>query len=171
MSKLVKDLMIDGIQKVVGECREVVVLDVSKIDAVNANRLRLALRKKNIRLLGVKNAVARRALGQIGLSGVAKSLAGPSTIAFGGEDIVALSKELTEWANKIKVMEIKGGGLGETPLSAADVEALSKSPGRKELLSQLVGLILSPGAQLNGAVLGAGGKLAGQVKTLSERSE
>ena len=171
MSKLVKDLMIDGIQKVVGECREVVVLDVSKVDAVNANRLRLALRKKNIRLLGVKNAVARRALGQIGLSGVAKALSGPSTLAFGGEDIVSLSKELTEWANKIKVLEIKGGGLGETPLSAPDVEALSKSPGRKELLSQLVGLILSPGAQLNGAVLGAGGKLAGQVKTLSERSE
>lgn len=171
MSKLVKDLMTDSIQKVVGECREVVVLDVSKVDAVNANRLRLALRKKNIRLLGVKNAVARRALGQIGLAGVAKALSGPSTIAFGGEDIVALSKELTEWASKIKVMEIKGGGLGETSLSASDVEALSKSPGRKELLSQLVGLILSPGARLNGAVLGAGGKLAGQVKTLSERSE
>ena len=36
-------------------------------------------------LLGVKNAVARRALGQIGLSGVAKALVGPSTLAFGGE--------------------------------------------------------------------------------------
>jgi large subunit ribosomal protein L10 len=129
------------------------------------------LRKKNIRLVGVKNAVARRALNQIGLSGVSKALSGPSTLAFGGEDIVALSKELTEWASKIKEMEIKGGGLGETALTAPDVETLSKSPGRKELLSQLVGLILSPGARLNGALLGAGGKLAGQVKTLSERAE
>ena len=47
MSKFVKDLMIAGIQKVVGDCREMVVLDVSKVDAVNANKLRLALRKKN----------------------------------------------------------------------------------------------------------------------------
>ena len=171
MSKYVKDLMIDGIQKVVGDCREVVVLDVSKVDAVSANKLRLALRQKNIRLLGVKNAVARRALGQIGLSGVGPALAGPSTLAFGGEDIVALSRELTEWAKKIKVLEIKGGGLGETPLTAPDVETLSKSPGRKEMLSQLSGLILSPGARLIGAVLGAGGKLAGQVKTLSDRAE
>ncbi|HEY0984535.1 MULTISPECIES: 50S ribosomal protein L10 [unclassified Schlesneria] len=171
MSKYVKDLMIDGIQKVVGECREVVVVDVSKVDAVNANKMRIALRQKNIRLLSVKNAVARRALGEIGLSGVGSSLVGPSTLAFGGEDIVALARELTEWANKIKVLEIKGGGLGETPLSAPDVETLSKSPGRKEMLSQLVGLILSPGARVSGAVLGAGGKLAGQVKTLSERTE
>ena len=52
MSKYVKDLMIDGIQKVIGDCREVVVLDVSKVDAVAANKLRLALRQKNIRLLG-----------------------------------------------------------------------------------------------------------------------
>ena len=171
MSKLVKDLMIDGIQKVVGDCREVVVLDVSKVDAISANRLRNELRKKNITLLGVKNAVARRALGQIGLSGVAKALVGPSTLAFGGEDIVALSRELSQWATKIKVMEIKGGGLGETALSAPDVETLSKSPGRKEVLSQLMGLILSPGARVSGALLGAGGKLAGQVKTLSERAE
>lgn len=171
MSKYVKDLMIDGIQKVIGECREVVVLDVSKVDAVNANRMRLALRQKNIRLLGVKNAVARRALGQIGLSGVGASLVGPSTLAFGGEDIVALSRELSEWAKKIKVMEIKGGGLGETSLSAPDVETLSKSPGRKEMLSQLVGLILSPGARISGSLLGAGGKVASQVKTLCERAE
>lgn len=171
MSKIVKDLMIDGIQKVVGDCREVLVVDVSKVDAVNANKLRLALRKKNIRLMGVKNAVARRALSQIGLAGVSKALAGPSTLAFGGEDIVALSRELTQWATKIKELEIKGGGLGETALSAPDVETLSKSPGRKEMLSQLSGLILSPGARVNGALLGAGGKLAGQVKTLSERSE
>src|SRR5690349_16427487 len=112
MSKIVKDLMIDGIQKVVGECREVLVVDVSKVDAVSANRLRLELRKKNIRLLGVKNAVARRALSQIGLSGVANALVGPSTLAFGGEDIVALSREITDWASKIKTLEIKGGGLG-----------------------------------------------------------
>ena len=171
MSKFVKDLMIDGIQKVIGDRREVLVLDVSKVDAVNANKLRLALRQKNIRLLGVKNAVARRALGQIGLSGAGKALVGPSTLAFGGEDIVALSRELTEWAKKISVMEIKGGGMGDTPLSAPDVEVLSKSPGRKELLSQLVGLILSPGAQLSGAMLGAGGKLAGQVLAVSERGE
>lgn len=171
MSKLVKDLMIDGIQKVVGECREVLVVDVSKVDAVSANRLRLELRKKNIRLLGVKNAVARRALGDIGLKGVAKALVGPSTLAFGGEDIVALSREITAWAGKIKTLEIKGGGLGETSLSAPDVETLSKSPGRLEILSQLSGLILSPGAQLSGAMLGAGGKLAGQVKTLAERTE
>ena len=96
---------------------------------------------------------------------------GPSTLAFGGEDIVALSRELTEWAKKIKVLEIKGGGLGETALTAPDVETLSKSPGRKEMLSQLVGLILSPGARVNGAILGAGGKLAGQIKTLAERTE
>ena len=69
------------------------------------------------------------------------------------------------------MLEIKGGGLGETALTAPDVETLSKSPGRKEMLSQLVGLILSPGARVNGAILGAGGKLAGQIKTLAERTE
>jgi large subunit ribosomal protein L10 len=170
MSKVVKEMMITSIQSQLGECREVLILDASKLDAVAANRLRLDLRKKKITLLGVKNAVARRALSDIGLSGAADVLAGPCTLVYGGEDIVALSKELTEWCEKLKAIEIRGGAIGSTPLKPADVESLSKSPGRAELLSQIAGLILSPGGRLVGAITGVGGKIAGQVKTISEKA-
>lgn len=170
MSKVVKRMMIDSIQGALGECREVLILDASKLDGVTANQLRLALRKKNISLLGVKNAVARRALSDIGLTGAADVLAGACTLVFGGEDIVALSKEITEWCDKIKTIEIRGGAIGATPLKAKDVESLSKSPGRKELLSQIAGLILSPGAQLAAAIKGPGSKIAGQIKTLADKA-
>jgi large subunit ribosomal protein L10 len=170
MSKVVKRMMIDSIQGALGECREVLVLDASRLDGVVANQLRLSLRKKQITLLGVKNAVARRALSGIGLSGAANALTGACTLVFGGEDIVALSKELTEWCDKIKAIEIRGGAIGETPLNPKDVESLSKSPGRAELLSQIVGLILSPGAQLAAAIKGPGGKIAGQIKTLADKA-
>lgn len=170
MSKVVKRMMIDSIQGALGDCREVLVLDASKLKGIAANQLRLTLRKKSIRLMGVKNAVARRALNEIGLTGAADALSGACTLVFGGDDIVALSKELTEWCEKIKEIEIRGGAIGETPLKPADVEKLSKSPGRAELLSQIAGLILSPGAQLAAALLGPGGKLAGQVKTLADKA-
>ncbi len=138
MSKVVKNLMISEIRQRVGEYREVLVLDASKVNAVAANKLRLTLRKKGIRLLGVKNAVARKALSDLGLTGLGAVLTGPSTIAFGGEDIVALSRELAEHATQIKELEIKGGAIGATSLTAKNVEDLSKSKGRAELLSDLV---------------------------------
>lgn len=170
MSKVVKRMMIDSIQGALGDCREVLVLDASKLTGVAANQLRLDLRKKKISMLGVKNAVARRALSEIGLTGAADALTGACTLVYGSEDIVSLSKELTEWADKQKAIEIRGGAIGATPLAPKDVEALSKSPGRLELLSQIAGLILTPGRNLAAALGGPAGKIAGQVKTLADKA-
>jgi large subunit ribosomal protein L10 len=170
MSKTVKRMMINSIQGALGECREVLILDFSRLDGVAANQLRLNLRKKRITLLGVKNAVARRALGEIGLGGASDVLTGACTLAFGGDDIVALSKEMTEWCEKLKTIEIRGGAIGATPLKPADVESLSKSPGRLELLSQIAGLIRSPGGRLVSVITGPGGKVAGQVKAIADKA-
>lgn len=171
MSKLVKNMMMDDLRQAVGECREVIVVDVSKLDGVTSNKWRVALQKKSIHAVGVKNALARKALGDVGLTGLGPALKGPSTLVFGGEDIVALSREIAEWAKQLKELQICGGAIGETSLSADDVETLSKSPGRLELLGQLAGLILSPGARLAAALQGPGGKLAGCVKSQADKED
>lgn len=171
MSKLVKNMMIADLQAELGDCREVLVVDVSKMTGVATNKWRLELQKKKIRVLGVRNAVAGKALSDIGLSGVREVLAGPSAIIFGGEDIVALAKEVTQYVKSIQELQLKGGAIGATPLSADDVDSLSKSPGRRELLSQISGLIRSPGGRLAGAIQGAGGRVAGCIKTLADKAD
>lgn len=75
---------------------------------------------------------------------------------------------MTKWASDISTLEIKGGVTEGTPLSSEDVTKLSKSPGRMELIGEIVSRILGPGAQLAGAIKGPGGTLAGQIKTISE---
>lgn len=170
MSKLVKKMMIDDIRTAVGEHRDLLVVDASKVDAVSANKWRLLMQSKKISVLGVRNSVARAALREAGID-LGDSLKGPSTIVWGGEDIVALARDIVASLKDCKNLAVKGGTLSGTVLSADDVEKLSKSPGRKEVLGQLMGLILSPGAQLAGALLGAGGIVAGQVKSLAEKTE
>ena len=169
MSKTVKKMLIGEIRDRIGETRDLLVVDSSKLDALTANRFRLALREKQISLLTVKNTLARRALNDAGVTALDPVLDGPSTIIWGGEDIVALSKEIARWAKELEPLSIKGGAVEGTTLNAADVDQLSKSPSREELIGQIVGLILSPGAQLAGALLGPGGYLAGQIKELAEK--
>ena len=89
----------------------------------------------------------------------------------GGEDIVALSKEITKWAKDVEAIEIRGGSVEGECLDAAGVDALSKSPSREELLSIISGQILGPGAQLSAQLLGPSGMLAGQVKSKAEEDE
>ncbi len=168
MSKVVKRMVMDDLLSRIGDVREMLVVDTSKIDAIETNRMRIEWQKKNISALTVKNALARRALGEVGVNDMEEVLAGPSTLVWGGEDIVALSKEIAKWAKEIGELEIKGGTVEGQVLSAGDVESLSKSPGRLELIGQIVAAALSGGANIAGALLGPGATLASQLETISD---
>ena len=171
MSKYVKNLLVDTIRDRIGEVRDLLVIDSSRLDGDTSNRLRLELRGKSFTALTVRNSLAKRALNDLGISSLDSFLNGPTTLIWGGEDIVALSKEIARWAKEIDSLDIRGGTTEGTTLSAGDVKELSKSPGREELIGQIVGMALSPGAQLAALVLAPGGVLAGQLKTLSHSGE
>jgi len=171
MGREVKDMVIADIQSRIGDVKDFIVVDCSKVDAITANRWRLALRKQHMSALTVKNSVANNALKRKGVSGLSKVLSGPSTLIWGGDDIVALSRSVAKWAKEIKNFEIKGGTVEGESLDAAAVDALSKSAGRLETIGEIAGLMLAPGRQLAGCLQGPGGRLAGQLKTLSEEKQ
>lgn len=169
MSKRIKNMLVDDLRQRLGTTRDILVVDYSKLDGVTETDLRLKLRKQNIRMLGVKNSLARKVLGELGLSGLDPYLQGPSTLVFGGPDIVALSKEISKWAKDLEPLQIKGGLVDGSGVDAAQIEALSKSPSREELLGRIVMLALSPGAQLASLLLSTGGTVSGQVKSIADK--
>jgi large subunit ribosomal protein L10 len=170
MSRFIKNHIITELEDQLRGRGEVLVVDISKLTGIDANRLRAELGQKNIETLGVKNSLARLACRRVGLEALEPILEGASTLVWGGEDVVALSKQITTWAKELSAFEIKGAAVEGQTLDAAGVDRLSKSPGRPELLSLIAGLILSPGGNIAGALIGPGGMLAGQVKSHSERN-
>jgi large subunit ribosomal protein L10 len=169
MGKHVKDMVIADIQSRIGDATDFIVVDASKLDAITANRWRLALRKERISALTVKNSVALNALRRRGINGLDPVLAGPSTLLWGCDDVVALSRSVAKWAKDIQKLQIQGASVEGQTLDAAAVETLSKSAGRRETIAELAGLMLAPGRQLAGCLQGPGGQLAGQLKTLSDK--
>jgi large subunit ribosomal protein L10 len=171
MSKIVKEMIVDTIRQRLGSVRDLVIVDSSRLDALSVNKLRLKLRSKGIFVLGVKNSLARKVLEGMGVRGLETLLQGPSALVWGGSDMVALARELMSAAKDHAKLEIRGGTLDGAPLTSKDVESLSKGPGREELLSQIVGRILGPGAQLAAAILGPGGDLAGRIESKAKEPE
>ena len=55
MSKRVKEMLVDVIRQRIGESRDMLLVDASRIDANTVNRFRLALREKEIQVLAVPN--------------------------------------------------------------------------------------------------------------------
>jgi len=171
MSRFIKDHIITELEDQLRDLGEVLVVDMSKLTGTDANRLRVELGQNNIESLGVKNSLARLAASRVGLEALNPILEGPSTLVWGSDDVVALSKQITAWAKELEEFEIKGAAVEGQTLDAAGVDKLSKSPGRPELLAKIAGLILSPGGNIAGALLGTGGTIAGQVKSHGERDE
>ena len=95
-----------------------------------------------------RNTLARRAADTAGLEGISEFLVGPTAIAF-SEDPIAGAKLMTEFSGEVESFEVKGGLLdGSRVMAAQEVVALSRLPGREQLIAQVVGGIQSPIAGL-----------------------
>jgi len=167
MSRNIKRMMIDSIQEAISGEQNLLIVDVSRVSAVSVNRIRLDLADRGIKLLCVKNAVASRALIDLGLDCASRALVGPSALVFSADDIVTVSKELVKCVGVDKSFAIRSGIVDGQVLSSDDVDALSKSPGKSELLSLLSASILTPGRTLASALLSYG-VIIGQINRSSE---
>ena len=114
------------------------------LDAIAEHGLRRDLRKKSIRLRVLKNSLARRVFTDMGMDGLAKYLKGPSAIAWGGEGITELAKELATQVKALKKPEIKGGAVEGVVVGPEQVDDITKLPSREVLIAQVIGLLLGP---------------------------
>ena len=173
MSKIVKDMLVDDLKKRLGNVSELVVVSLGRLDAQKTSQLRHALRKKKIHLQMIKNSLARRATAGTPLAPAMTEAAGMLALAWGGEDVVDLAKELDRIAGdkEFEGFECRGGAMDGGRLGAADVKRVAKWPSRGEQLSILSGQISSLGSLLSGQILSAGGALAGQIASRVDELE
>ena len=170
MSKLIKNLITEELQRRLDGVDQCIVANVIGLDANSTVALRKQLREKDIRVTVVKNSLARRATEGTPLHPAFEGLDGPAAVLWGGEDFVTLVKEVTELdkSEEFEQFEARGGVMDGEALTAEKVKEISKWPNRAEQLSILSGQLLSPGAELQAQLIGPGGQLASQIKSKSE---
>ncbi|MBP8304116.1 MAG: 50S ribosomal protein L10 [Phycisphaerae bacterium] len=173
MSKYVKQLLQSEFEKVLGEGhgRDFMVLDLTGVNGVDNNLVRNGLRQRGVEVLTVQNGLFRRALRSLQMEAAVGLFSGPCTVAYGGDSIVDVAKEVAGWTTKVKAMRVKGAYLEGTALDGAGAVQLANMPNRKELQCQVASTVLSPGARLAGAVASPGARIAACVKTVVEKAE
>jgi large subunit ribosomal protein L10 len=173
MSKQMKSMLVDDLKGRLGGVGDLIVVSLGRLDAQKTTQLRQSLRKKKIQLQLVKNSLARMATSGTPLAPAFEKAEGMLAIAWGGEDVVDLAKELDRLAGlkDYEGFECRGGALDGARLEPGDVKKVAKWPTRTEQLSLLSGQISSLAATLSGQILSAGGGLAGQIKSRVEDLE
>lgn len=168
MSKQIKQMGMDTLKQTFQGVRDLVTMSVVGLDAISENGIRLALRKKNIRLQMVKNSLAKRVFDEMGMK-LDKTWEGSTTLAWGAGSVAELCKELEAQFKKVKDKVKFKNAVAEGQQIA--FEQGLKMPTRQEAIGNVLMLLLSPGRRLAGQIRGPAGRLAGQIKSISEKKE
>ena len=149
----------------------VYVIDIAGFTVSTVNQLRRNCFKRDVKLKVVKNTLLKRAMEQSAsdYSELYDTLHGSTAIMLCNTGNVP-AKLIKEFRAKNAKPIVKGAFIEETAyIGDENLEALCSIKSRDELLGDIIGLLQSPAKNVVSALQSGGGKLAGIVKTLSER--
>ena len=99
---------------------------------------------------------------------------GPTAVVYPVNDeasVVTVARELVGWAAGLGQLEFKGALMEGAVFGPDQITELSRYPTKDEAHAQAVQIVLSPGQNLIGSILGPGRKLASLVKAIEEKLE
>ena len=147
--------------------------DISSLTVAKTGELRRACFNKKISVMVVKNSLLKKAMERRGIyNDLIPVLKGNTTVMFceSGSAPAKLIKEFRSKGNKKPVL--KGAYIEEsTYVGDNQIDFLSSIKSKNELIGDIVGLLQSPAKNVVSALQSGKNKLAGIVKTLSEKPE
>src|SRR5436305_8131753 len=138
MSKPVKDLITKELTAKLKELDGVAVINPRGIDANKNHGIRRRLREKGLRMMVVKNTLAKRAVGDGKLKGFDRLLDGPSAVIYGEASIAVIARTLLDEKKTDDKIELRGIFFdGEVYIGDKGIEQVSKLPTREEAVGQV----------------------------------
>jgi ribosomal protein L10 len=177
MSKVIKQMQMDSLHKTFDGVRDMVVLSVKGLASQGEHGFRMALRKKKVHVLVVKNSLTRLVFQKMGLQvpDTSPFWTGPTMLAWGTDSLGELSRaingELTNaktaalYKDKVTVK----GAIGEGQPVGFDL-ALTM-PTRTEAIGAVLAAILGPASAIAGCLSGPASQIAGQLQAIAEKKE
>ena len=139
MDKSGKAVIIEQIREVSQKAAFVAVTDFKGMTVEELTNLRVSLRQAGGEYHVVKNTLARIALTGGTHDTLKDKFHESCGIALGFEDPVAVAKALNDFAGKSQLFKLRCASLEGKAMTAEQVTALAKLPGREQLLAQMLG--------------------------------
>lgn len=171
MTREEKAVVIDDLKAKLEENPVVYLADISGLDAVSTSDLRRACFKADIKLAVVKNTLLAKAMeaSDKEFGNLPEVLKGNTSIML-TETGNAPAKLIKNFRKKSDKPLLKGAFVEEAIYIGDEyLDALVNIKSKEEVIGDIIGLLQSPAKNVVSALKSGGGKLAGILKTLSEK--
>ncbi|WP_159021397.1 50S ribosomal protein L10 [Formosa sp. L2A11] len=171
MTREEKSQVIEELTAQLADNANIYLADISGLNAVTTSDLRRACFKANIKLAIVKNTLLAKAMeaSDREFGDLPTVLKGNTSVMY-SETGNAPAKVIKAFRKKSEKPLLKGAFIEEAVyIGDNQLDALVDIKSREELLGDIIGLLQSPAKNVISALKSSGGKLAGILKTLSEK--
>jgi len=173
MTKQEKAKYIDDLATELTEANVVYLTDTAELTVEEVNALRRKCFNSNIKMRVVKNTLLEKAMAKVegrNYGNLTDVLAGQTSIMF-SEVGNAPAKLIEDFRKKNDKPILKGAYIEEAVfLGDNQLSTLTAIKSKEEVLGEIIGLLQSPAKNVISGLKGAGGKIAGILKTLEERA-
>lgn len=172
MTKEDKNQIIDSLVEQLNQHSNFYLADTSDLNVDTTNKLRRLCFRRNVELQVVKNTLLKKAMEKTNrdFSSLYDVLKGTTSIMFSDTGNVP-ARLIKEFRKNYAKPILKGAYVEETCfVGDSQLEVLVNIKSKNELIGDIVALLQSPVRNVIGALQSGGGKIAGIVKTLSEKS-
>lgn len=166
-----KEVIIDNLAQRLDETKHFYLTDISALNAEDTSNLRRKCFESEISLLVVKNTLLRKAMekSEGDFNDLYDVLKDSTSIMFCETGNIP-AKLIKEFRRTMEKPLLKAAFVEESVYIGDDqLEALSNIKSKDELLGDLLMLLQSPATSLVSALASSGNKMAGALKTLSEK--
>lgn len=171
MTREQKATVIQDLTATLGENSTIYLADISGLNAGQTSNLRRACFKANVSINVVKNTLLAKAMEASDKDfGELPTLLKGNTSILMSETANAPAKVIKAFRAKSAKPLLKGAYIGEA-IYVGDhlIDTLSEIKSKEEMVGEIIGLLQSPAKNVVSALKSGGGKIAGIIKTLSER--
>ncbi|GGD14734.1 50S ribosomal protein L10 [Flavobacterium orientale] len=171
MTREEKSRVIEDLTAQLADSNVVYIADISNLNAETTSNLRRACFKAGIQLNVVKNTLLEKAMeASANDYGDLPSILKGNTSIMIAENGNAPAKIIKEFRKKSDRPLLKGAYIHQAVfIGDNQLDALVSLKSKEEVIGEIIGLLQSPAKNVVSALKSGGGKIAGIVKTLSER--
>lgn len=172
MTRDEKAAAVDALQKRIDQFTVVYLADYSGLSVEESNDLRRQFRAAGVSFVVAKNTFIRLAMERLGgYEDILDYLKGPTAIAF-TDDPAAPARVIKKFASSVDVgkPQLKAAIVDGSVFGSDQLDTLAALKSRDELISDIIGLLLSPATNIVGALQSPGSKLVGAVKAIADKA-